>query len=266
MTTLPGARTLDELRAAATEPHGRLALCVTLYRLAKEAQDAGDLGAAQAFAQERVTVAQALAESAPDDAPAQREQIEAQGFAARLMLRLGEPGDAWAHFAAALRHGEALLERDPHPAHFKRLILDLQDAGRLLFGADAGGGLSLTLKGAELADRWLDVEPESRAAARLAVELGEECARGLYDGQAFEHAARAWAVVIRGRALLFPTASRAEEPTLSLALAHYHRALCLVGEPRQGELASARAFAARAEAEGCRHSTLTQLLAALDRA
>lgn len=266
MTTLPGARTLDELRAAATEPHGRLALCVTLYRLAKEAQDAGDLGAAQAFAQERVTVAQALAESAPDDAPAQREQIEAQGFAARLMLRLGEPGDAWAHFAAALRHGEALLERDPHPAHFKRLILDLQDAGRLLFGADAGGGLSLTLKGAELADRWLDVEPESRAAARLAVELGEECARGLYDGQAFEHAARAWAVVIRGRALLFPTASRAEEPTLSLALAHYHRALCLVGEPRQGELASARTFAARAEAEGCRHSTLTQLLAALDRA
>ena len=64
------------------------------------------------------------------------------------------------------------MERDPHPAHFKRVILDLQDAGRLLFGADPGGGLSLTLKGAELADRWLDAEPESRAAARMAVELG----------------------------------------------------------------------------------------------
>lgn len=265
MTTLPGARSLDELRAAATDSHGRLALCVTLYRLAKEAQDAGDLDAARALAQERVTVAQALAEST-DDAPAKREQIEALGFAARLLLRLGEPAESWTHFAAALRHGEALLERDPHPAHFKRVILDLQDAGRLLLGADEGGGLSLTLKGAELADRWLDLEPESRAAARLAVELGEECARGLYDGQAFVYAARAWAVVIRGRALLFPTASRAEEPTLSLALAHYHRALCLLDAPRQEELAEARAFAARAEAEGCRHSTLTQLQRALDRA
>ena len=266
MTTLPGARSLEDLRAAATDPHGRLALCVTLYRLAKEAQDAERFDAARAFAEERVHVAQALAESAPDDAPAQREQIEALGFAARLMLRLGEPAASWAHFAAALRHGEALLERDPHPAHFKRVILDLQDAGRLLLGADPGGGLSLTLKGAELADHWLDGEPESRAAARLAVELGEECARGLYDGQAFEHAARAWAVVIRGRTLLFSGASRAEEPTLSLALAHYHRALCLLDAPRLAELAEARAFAARAEAEGCRHSTLTQLQRALDRA
>lgn len=266
MTTPPGARSLDDLRAGATDPHGRLALSVTLYRLAREAQDAGRLDEARALAEERVAVSEALAESAPDDAPAQRERIEALGFAARLLLRLGEPAASWPRFAAALRHGEALVERDPHPAHLKRLILDLQDAGRLLLGADAGGGLSLTLKGAELAERWLDLEPGSRAAAALAVELGEECARGLYDGQAFEHAARAWSVVIRGRTLLYPTASRAEEPTLSLALAHYHHALCLLGEPRQAALAEARALAARAESEGCRHSTLPQLRAALDRA
>lgn len=264
MTNLPGARSIDDLRAGATDPHGRLALCVTLYRLAKEAQDAGDLDGARALAEERVAVAQTLAEGSPDDAPAQRERIEALGFAARLLLRLGDPPGSWRHFADALRHGEALLERDPNPAHLKRVILDLQDAGRLLFGADPGGGLSLTLKGAELADRWLDLEPGARAAARYAVELGEECARGLYEGQAFEHAARAWEIVIRGRAALFAEASRAEEPTLSLALAHYHRALCLVGAPRQAELAEARALAARAEAEGCRHSTLTQLRRALD--